>query len=115
MLDKKTIPYLDAGINAILYKHNYSAQKLEKHELTQLLNEPLIALSGIGNPKPFLDSVNTFCKNSPGQIRNCSLPDHYDYQKNEAHSGIYKVKTFAEKPQKETAENFFKSDGLEFI
>ena len=85
MLDKKTIPYLDAGINAILYKHNYSAQKLEKHELTQLLNEPLIALSGIGNPKPFLDSVNTFCKNSPGQIRNCSLPDHYDYQKNEVY------------------------------
>jgi len=80
ILNQYTIPSLNASFKSKLYQHNYNNKLLKECSIKETFTQPCIAISGIGNNQPFIDSVKYFC----GRILNhYSFPDHYNYQKNE--------------------------------
>ncbi len=79
ILNKQTIPYIDASFKSKLYQHNYNTRSLEKHEIKEVSRLSCVAISGIGNAQAFIDEANRLCN----VLKNYSFPDHYNYKKNE--------------------------------
>ena len=79
ILNKQTIPYIDASFKSKLYQHNYNTQSLEKYDSGEVSELSCVAISGIGNAQSFIDQAKSLCN----ILKNYSFPDHYNYSKNE--------------------------------
>lgn len=79
ILNQHKIKHLDCNVRSVLYQHNYVHDKLDVLNDTGKIKGPIMAITGIGNPRPFMETIEDLCDNI---VIKKIMPDHYSYQKN---------------------------------
>ena len=79
ILNAHQISHLDCDVQSVLYKHNYTNNALDTIDDTCAIKKPVVALAGIGNPAPFMHTIDNMFDNI---VLKRALADHYDYKKN---------------------------------
>tara|TARA_Y100000996_G_scaffold302699_1_gene240068 strand:- start:329 stop:1378 length:1050 start_codon:yes stop_codon:yes gene_type:complete len=79
ILNQHKIEHFDCDVQSVLYQHNYIHNKLNIVNNTGKIKTPVMAIAGIGNPLPFMNTVDNMFDNI---VIKKIMPDHYNYQKN---------------------------------